>query len=53
MYRTAAASANVIQAPDVSVKSEKYIAPEGKCIGKTNRPNVRLKKATAPQILAA
>jgi hypothetical protein len=53
MYRAVAASANAIHAPDVNVKSEKYIAPEGKCIGKTYRPNVKLRKARTPQILAA
>jgi hypothetical protein len=53
MYRAVAARANAIQAPDANVKSEKYIAPEGKCMGKTYRPNVRLRRATTPQILAA
>jgi hypothetical protein len=53
MYRAVAASPNATPAPDVNVKSEKYIAPEGKCMGKKNRPNVKLRKAPTPQILAA
>lgn len=53
MYRAVPASANAAHAPDVNVNSEKYIAPDGKCMGKKNRPNVKLRKAPTPEILAA